>query len=97
MRSLLVLLLALSIEICPNRVVGAPPNVVFILADDLGYADLACLRQQVLRNAEPRQIGQAGHSLHRCPYLRTQLPTDTCRADDRPIRSTHGHLHCGGD
>ncbi|HWB96133.1 MAG TPA: arylsulfatase [Bryobacteraceae bacterium] len=38
-----------------------PPNVVFILADDLGYADLGCYGQKKIRT--PRIDAMAGQSL----------------------------------
>lgn len=40
-----VLLILLSLQLTP--LLAAPPNVVFILADDLGYSDLGCYGSEI--------------------------------------------------
>ena len=59
------------------------PNVVLIVADDLGWADLGLLREQVPPDAEPRPAGRRGPAVH--PGVRRQpgLLADPRGPDDR--------------
>lgn len=39
---------------------GNPPNVVFVLADDLGYADLGCYGQEILQTPHLDRVAKEG-------------------------------------
>jgi arylsulfatase A-like enzyme len=43
-----------------NSAVAAPPNVIFILADDLGYSDLACYGSKYYETPNLDKLAQAG-------------------------------------
>ena len=64
-RRLLSLALLCFAAAGPLRAETVKPNIVFIFADDLGINDLSCYGRKDLRDAEPRQTGDAGHALHR--------------------------------
>jgi uncharacterized sulfatase len=39
---------------------GRPPNIVFILADDLGYGDLGCYGQKRIKTPQIDRLAQEG-------------------------------------
>ena len=69
------------------------PNIVFILADDLGYTDLGLHGQQLLRDAEYRSAGGRRLDVQPRLHVRPELPAHPRGADQRPVRSAHGRLH----
>ena len=52
--------LALTSRAQNNRGAAAKPNIVFILADDMGYADLSCYGRREYKTANIDSIGAAG-------------------------------------
>ena len=46
------------------------PNVIIILADDLGYGDLGCYGAKNVETPNVDKLAKAGYSLHRCPRHR---------------------------
>lgn len=61
---------------------SAPPNIVFIMADDLGYADLSCYGHRDIRTPHTDRIGTEGARLLQayansavCSATRTALMT----------------------
>ena len=59
--SLVTVLFALSISAA-----AAPPNIVFILADDLGYGDLGCFGQQDIRTPHLDTMAAQGMRFTQC-------------------------------
>lgn len=54
------LLGATPLRAAARRAPAGPPNVVFIMADDLGYADLSCTGSHHIRTPAIDSIGKAG-------------------------------------
>jgi arylsulfatase A len=52
-----------SNAILPRLAIAAPPNVIHILADDLGYGDLGCYGQQLIRTPRLDQMAAEGLKL----------------------------------
>ena len=63
----------------------ARPNIILILADDLGAKELSLLRQQGASDAEPRPDGRGGHAVR--DVLRdAPVHAHPRGADDRAVR-----------
>lgn len=56
----LLALTALSLMLCGQGVAADKPNIVFILADDLGYGDLGCYGQEVIRTPHLDTLASQG-------------------------------------
>lgn len=77
---------------------GRPPNVVFILADDLGYGDVGCYGQQRIKTPRLDRLAQAGMRLtahysgsnvcapSRCVLMTGQHPGHGHIRENRPAR-----------
>ena len=63
MRSFIFLLLTLAAGLAPCLPAVAAegkPNVIFILADDLGYGDLGCFGQRLIRTPHIDRLAAEG-------------------------------------
>ncbi|MFP6875725.1 MAG: arylsulfatase [Roseibacillus sp.] len=62
--SLLIVMVGVALCVLPRATVGAEaprrPNIVFILADDLGYGDLGCFGQEKIRTPRLDQMAREG-------------------------------------
>ncbi|HCN77126.1 MAG TPA: hypothetical protein DIT13_08035, partial [Verrucomicrobiales bacterium] len=52
-------LLFLALAVCP-LLAAAPPNVIYILADDLGYGDLGSYGQKLIRTPRLDRMAEQG-------------------------------------
>src|SRR5215218_9096830 len=48
------------------RAADRPPNIVFILADDLGYGEVGCYGQRVIRTPHIDRLAAEGMKFTRC-------------------------------
>lgn len=60
MLRMLLVLLAIGLAATAGRAAGAPPNVIVILADDLGYGDISCYGQQRIKTPNIDRLAQEG-------------------------------------
>ena len=77
------------------RAADAPPNIVFIIADDLGYGDLSCFGQQKFQTPNIDRLAReglkltahyAGHNVcapSRCALLSGKHPGHGCIRENR--------------
>ncbi|MFP6675428.1 MAG: sulfatase-like hydrolase/transferase [Pirellulaceae bacterium] len=56
----------LSIGIVPTAVAQDPPNIVFLLADDMGYADLGCFGSRAIQSPNLDRLAAQGVRLTHC-------------------------------
>ena len=58
--SILALLAPLCFAPCHPAGAAPPPNVIFILADDLGSADLGCFGQKLIKTPNIDRLAEQG-------------------------------------
>ena len=76
---------------CIRRELGGPPNVVFIMADDLGYGDVGPYGQNVIRTPNIDRLAAQGVRFTDCYAGSTVCRTVALHADDRaPYRPRPG-------
>src|SRR4249920_3288413 len=82
----------------PTRAAERPPNVVFIIADDLGYGDLGCYGQKKIRTPNIDRLASegmrltahySGHNVcapSRCVLMTGKHPGHACIRENRQAR-----------
>ena len=70
--------MAISVIAEPSVAAEPPPNVIIVLADDLGYGDLGCFGAQNIRT--PRIDGLAANGLRFTNFLVSQPVCTASRA-----------------
>src|SRR4051794_1747094 len=85
----------------PCRAEEKPPNIVFLIADDLGYGDLGCYGQKKIRtpNLDRLAIGGMRFTNHyagnnvcapsRCVLMSGKHPGHAYIRDNRPAKGFH--------
>jgi len=56
----LILVILLFLQLSCSRNSEQPPNIIYIMADDLGYGDLACYGQEVIKTPNIDQLAAEG-------------------------------------
>ena len=77
----------------PSAAAEPKPNIVFILADDLGYTDVGCFGSKYYETPNIDRMAAAGNAVHRRLHLRPELPADAGRADEWAVWPADGDLH----
>ena len=74
---------------CPAVLAAKPPNIILILADDLGYGDLGCFGQKTLKT--PRLDAMAGRGCGLRSFMQAVrcVRFSQCAAY-RPAHGAHG-------
>ncbi|MFZ5830971.1 MAG: arylsulfatase [Planctomycetota bacterium] len=78
-----------AVPLFPASAIEPPPNLVFILADDLGYGDLGCYGQEVIQTPRLDQMAAEGMR-----FTNFYAGSTVC-APSRSVLMTGQHLgHC---
>ena len=82
--SVLLWLAIASLGLARVRADETPPNVVLIVADDLGWADLGCYGSTFHKTPHLDALATSRHAVHPGLRRRPGLLADAGRPDDRP-------------
>ena len=93
---LLVGLLFLS-QIATVKAADPKPNVIFILADDLGYGDLGCFGQKLIKTPNIDRLAAEGMRFTQAYAGRHGLRTVAVHADDGQAQRPRVHPRQQGD
>ena len=77
-------LIILLCALCRPAVAAERPNLIWIMADDLGYGELGCYGQKLIQTPQSRPDGARGDAVHAVLCGRDRVRTVAERADDRP-------------
>lgn len=94
-----LVLLSFSLSLCADRADDRPPNIVFLIADDLGYGDVGCYGQtkihtpridSLARDGSKFTAHYAGNNVcapSRCVLMTGKHPGHAFIRDNREMRS----------